>query len=97
MSRTITVIGTTEEVNGRKRHRFYITTGGLWRNLDSSAKHPDLATVAKSRFEDDIRKGATLVIASMETEVALAITYDRSLGMMGDFVMSPMDFDDVDY
>ena len=97
MSRTITVLGETEVVNGGTRRRFYIVSGSSWTNLDSNVKHPDLATVAKNRFEDDIRKGATLVIANLETEVAMSITFDRSLGMMGDYVLTPMDFNEVDY
>ena len=56
-----------------------------------------METVAKNRFEGDIRKGATLIIANLETEVAMSITYDRSLGMFGDYVLSPMDFNEVDY
>ena len=50
MSRTITVLGETEVVNGGTRRRFYVVTGSSWTNLDSTAKHPDLATVAKNRF-----------------------------------------------
>lgn len=79
MTSTITVV---REKDGEKQV-FYVVTNNGWRRITPKGK--------KLPFEEQVRKGHTLVVVNLETEVAVRIKYDgRNL------ITSPIDFDKVE-
>ncbi len=79
MTPTITVV---REKEGEK-NLFYVVTGNGWQRITPKGK--------KLPFEDRVRKGVTLVVVNLDTEVAVSIKYDgRNL------ITSPIDFDKVE-
>lgn len=77
----ITVV---REMDGDKE-LFYVVTGNGWRRITPEGK--------KLPFEEQVRKGSTLVVVNLETEVAVRIMYDRPYKK---FVPIPIDFDKVE-
>lgn len=76
---TITVV---REKDGDKIQHYVVNVNG-WQRITPKGK--------KLPFEDRVRKGCTLVVVNLETEVAVSIIYDgRNL------ITSPIDFDKVE-
>ena len=81
MTNTITVV---RETDGDKE-QYYVVMQNGWRRITPKGK--------KLPFEDQVKKGATLVVVNLETEAAVRIMYDRPYKK---FVPTPIDFDKVE-
>lgn len=78
------IITVVREKEGDKE-LFYVVAENGWRRITPKGK--------KLPFEEQVRKGSTLIIVNLETEVAVRIMYDRPYKK---FVPTPIDFDKVE-
>lgn len=89
MANVITVIG---ERDRDDVDDYYVVTNNGWRRLGKTSRKRDLIQSSVDQFERQIRSGSVLVVAHLGTEQAASVSFDGT-----EFVIEPMNFDDVEY